>query len=370
MIGRQSAYIWTLSAILMLSSIMLHSCKEKKSLANKENDTEGELTIKVNLASFQDKRKISFSETRINGFYSSIKVVDTFLVCGDYRSPEVINIYGSTSGQLLRRFIKRGEQLGQCLSAANIIPVKGSLFWIYDITGGKMLLIDILKALSDTSYQCSKEIILSEATRKAKSPCFVNDSLFAATTYTRDDCRYMLFNTRTEIVSVVGKLPAPDESWPKSSQGGKFNMLASVYTAGLVHNPESGITVAVYNKTDRIEVYAGNSLKKVIRGPDLFDPVMDFVTEGNEVMANESHATRFSYSAISGSNKYFYCLYSGEANFNACSSRILVFDWDGNPVRILELDRPVCFFSVSETRTGMNIFGIEKETGNVLKAFF
>ncbi len=349
----------------------LVSCRQKSASAN-DIDTdasEKNITEIISFSSFKRTDKVMLSQTGQNGFFSNMAIVDTFLVCTDYRSPLTLQVFGIPSHQPLGKLITRGDQRGQCLGIANILPAQEqNIFWVYDITLGKFLKIDLKKALQNPEYTGEEEIILTDSTKRAKSPCLVNDSLFAAGSYSRDDCRFVSFNKRSDILKKTGTLPRRHPDWPEENEHGKFSILASVYASNLVKHPLRDLFVAAYNKTDRLEFYDQGVLKKIIKGPDVFEPLVSFTNEGGEIMATETDNTRFSYTSICTGPNYIYTLYSGKNKYNTCSQKILVYDWNGQPVKIIEFDKPICYFTVKETREETIIYTLEKDTGNLCVA--
>lgn len=356
--------------LLLFVVVGIHlSCKQNMEGAKQESTYDAEITHNITYSSFKQKHDIALTETGINGFFGNITQIDTFLICPNYRSPIVLQVYNINTHKLIHQFITRGELKGQCLSVAGILPIDKTKFWLYDITLGKLLKIDIIKALSDTVYWGDEEIILTDSTKNVKSPYIIGDGVFSACTYTRDDCRFITFNKNSTILGTHGRLPSRNSKWPDENKVSKFNILASIYTANIVKHPTSDIIVAAYNKTDRIEIYKKGTLKKVLRGPDQFDPAIRFTKEANEIVAVETEKTRFSYTSICASNSFFYCLYSGTDRYNTCTKKILVFDWDGNPVKTLEFDRPICYFTVSENEGKTLIYVLEKDSGTIFFSY-
>ncbi|MEJ7820678.1 MAG: BF3164 family lipoprotein [Chitinophagaceae bacterium] len=318
------------------------------------------------MSSFKKVDKIKLKLTGQNGFFTTIAIIDTFLVCTDYRSPVILQLYGLSSNKLIGQIITRGDQPGQCLSVANILPLGKGIFWIYDITLSKLIKIDIKKALVNANYPGEEEIILIDSAKRLKSPCLINDSVFAATSYTRDDSRFLLFNKKSDILEKVGRLPVRQIEWPEENVNNKFNILASIYNANLIKHPNKEILVVAYSKTDRLEFYNQGKLNKIIRGPDYFEPLVSFQKQNeNSVSVIETSKTYYSYNSVCATSLFIYCLYSGQNNYSTCSQKLLVYDWNGNPSRIIEFDRPVCYFTIRETENETIIYTVEAETGNI-----
>jgi hypothetical protein len=356
-------------ANIILSLIFfLLSCRHAS--VSIDDKTGKELTENIELSSFKKLDRVTLTQTGQNGFFSTIAIVDTFLVCSDYKSPVILRIFGINSNKLLAEIINRGDQKGECLNVANIQPIGDKpVFWIYDITLGKFLKIDLSKALKDPSnYSGEEEIILTGAARKSKSPCWISDSVFAAASYSHGDCRYLSFSKKSVILGKTGRLPSPEKDWPEEKKSGVFDILASAYSANLIKHPQKEILVAAYNKTDRLEFYEQGALKKIVRGPDHFEPEVSFSESNGKFSAIETSQTLFSYTGILATRSFIYSLYSGKNNYNTCSQKLLVYDWNGNPKRIIQFDQPICYFTVRETANQAVIYAVENNTGNLCYA--
>jgi hypothetical protein len=62
--------------------------------------------------------------------------------------------------------------------------------------------------------------------------------------------------------------------------------------------------------------------------------------------------TQYAYTSISRTRTSIYCLYAGGKGGQTCSSKIVVFDWNGEITKVFKLDKPVCSIYVDdETNT-------------------
>lgn len=317
----------------------------------------------VDYKSFKNHKKLQFTNTGISlGTILEMAVLDSFLICSDLRTTKILHVINIRSNKYLGQILTRGKGKGECLSVANILPTsEKNMFWAYDITLGKLLKIDIRKALKDKSYLGEKEYILSDLAKAAKSPNWINDSLFVSCSYKIGDSRFYYFNDQSKIIKKVGQLPAAFKEWPKPSREQKLNLRSMAFKANIERHPSSNIFVVAYNTADRIEYYKGSTLKKIIIGPDQFQPVYDFREEGQGIFTPvSSFETRYAHMQIFSTNKHFFSLYSGGNNFQTCGSKILVFDWNGNPQSIWQLDKKCCSFAVFEKNdTVIRIYSVD-----------
>jgi hypothetical protein len=351
-------------------SAVLYSCGGK-AMADETNPAHERITQTISASSFAQKQSVTLSPVGQSGFFSTLKIVDTFLLCADYRAPVILQVFSATTGKLLGEIVTRGNEKGQCLSVANILPAREpGTIWLYDITLGKFMKINIADALRDHAYMPQEEWLLGESARGLKSPCYISDSLFAGCTYTRDDCRFLVLNNRSEVLAHKGALPARKKEWPQEEPGVRFPILSFIYAANLVKHPGKDVFVAAYNKTDRLEFYKDGALQKILKGPIGFDPKVSFAMQQGELNVVETEETVYSFTSVETSSNFVYCLYSGRDGNNTCAATVLVFDWEGNPVKQLDLDKEACSISVKETGNETLVYAIEKETGNLLTSKF
>ena len=107
--------------------------------------------------------------------------------------------------------------------------------------------------------------------------------------------------------------------------------------------PSKNKCVLAYRFTDRIELVDLDSRKStIIRGQDMFEPRMKVMTRRNGTkIAYPGDESREAYVRGQVTDKYIYLLYSGNlpGGENLFYGKYIhVYDWDGKPVKRLELD--------------------------------
>ena len=130
--------------------------------------------------------------------------------------------------------------------------------------------------------------------------------------------------------SIGGDPPGEDDvSMPVRNHAWRKTLRAS---------PDDRHFVAAYYNTDRLDLYEGSILKKVVRGPEFFDPIYkaDEISDGFQVLALLPE-NRNGYVDVSVTDALVFALYSGKKRVDTSrgeerSSYILVFDWTGQPV--------------------------------------
>jgi hypothetical protein len=116
--------------------------------------------------------------------------------------------------------------------------------------------------------------------------------------------------------------------------------------------PSKNKCVLASRFTDKIEIVDLNSRKStIIRGQDMFEPDMKVMTKGNgKKIAYPGQDSREAYVRGQVTEKYIYLLYSGNlpGGKNLFYGKYIhVYDWDGKPVKRLELDNYTKDFAVA-----------------------
>ena len=336
-------------------SIFTISCKKNNLKAFEfkiKNDINKDEKFKIKTG---DVELMSLKSEKIFGLFTEIAVVDSLLICGNLRSPKLVNVYSLNSGNLLNELIGRGESESEGLSVSSIYTNK-NFIWIYDITLSRFFKIN--PSIKKGDSLATSKIGLSKILKNSFSPSVINDSLFFATTYSMDNYRY-LYASPKKILKQVGKLPEVENTEyltdiPKT----KFPNKAYIFKAKSIKHPSENKIAILYNKADRIELYSNDKLIKIVQNKDSFNTIMQ-VTKNAEggYSVEDSEKTKYAYLSTSSTEKYIYALYSGSNDTS--SNRVLVFDWNGQFIKELSLDRKVCKIFVNPKNNILYCYEIE-----------
>lgn len=173
----------------------------------------------------------------------------------------------------------------------------------------------------------------------------VKDGLFAGTG---------LFESRFAI----SKVDEPEPSWyfgeyPFSEDLSEFdhNILAMAFQGEMLMRPSGGkfvsTSIASFN-FDIVRIGPDGSFE--LESEHRFWPPSFSGISGSFIQATMNSENKYGCLSTSVSDDYIYILFSGKKmNANAMYSRtIFVFDWDGNPVEVIELDQDLNLISISQ----------------------
>ncbi|MDV2446359.1 hypothetical protein CMU93_02460 [Elizabethkingia anophelis] len=340
------------------------SCKQKrtKSVEFKIDDEKSNVfTFKI----IENKTdKVSLKSENIHGTFTDILVSDSLLICGNLRSPKLINLYSLKTGKLLNEIIIRGTGSNEGLSIEKLSIENNSLssIWAYDITLSKFFKISKSFSVSTKKYILDKEFVLGKELKNIVSPSVINDSLILATTYSLDDNRYLYANTK-KIIKKVGKLPdVVNSNQLLDRPNTNFPNKAFIFKAISIKHPTENKVAVFYNRADRAEFYLNDKLLKILHSQENFGPIMKVTKLEKGFSIEENEKTKYAYLSITSNKKYIYGLYSGSYEGKTTSNRILIFNWDGKFIKNMILDRDVSKINI-DAKNNMLYCYDDKETG-------
>lgn len=325
---------------LTLLSVIFNNCNPKEIDANRKEFNSFPKTSQITFQAFfkPDNNKkaeaILFTDT-------TIITVNTDNLTNDYLFYE----YNKSSKEMIGRYIEWGAAKNKIIAPMSYGLHNQNKLWVHDISLNKVLILplenknnfdSILEHQSYKIPEFSYSIQLLQENKILKSGLFnVKEYLQIA----------QLENATVEKTIGVFKKPSEKHT---------LNIWKAAYEGFLFLKNDERKAVIACRYTDRIEIFdlELNTMKKII-GPLKFDPVFFSKNENSHdnFIMSRTEKTTFGYLGGSVTNKYIYLLFSGklqkEENFNL-SNEIFVFDWEGNPIKKLLLDRVVSHIAVSD----------------------
>lgn len=294
---------------------------------------------------------------------TGMEIIDSLLLLSDERDSLTLHIINVNTLEELGRFIKRGEGNNEVINITKIIKTnKSDEFWAYDITQKKLLKYQFRNQNNHSNLFQEKGTFLKDSARNVMSPQWLNDSIFFSSSYGLDNNRFFFFNTNSKIIKKVGVIPPKLGDWPTEGVKNPFKNLAHVYKVNITSNDKNRIVVA-YLYMPQIEIYNKNKLIKIIRGPSLFLPKPAFTDDKmGGAMVSDDSKTIYAYVWLCGSKNYFYSLFSQKNEFNSRSDEILIFNWNGDPIRRIKLKYQINCFAVQEINNRLKFFFINPNT--------
>lgn len=333
--------------------ILIISCNENypKNIEFKIDNSKSEI-FEFNISEV-NIQNLKLKSENISGIFTEITVQDSLLICGNLYDPKLISIYSLKDSKALKTIIKRGTSTNEGLSASNFSfqnNTTNSSLWVYDITLGKLFKTDLSKMIKDSIFIAEKEMFLKGSLKNMVSPKILNDNSILATTYSLDDCRYF-YSDGSKILKKVGKLPdVVNNKELKNISSCKIPNKANIFKAFSIKSPTEDKIAVFYNKADRAEFYANDKLFKIWNSTNSFNPKVEVLKLKDGYVVQDTDDTQYAYLSVTSDNNYIYALYAGNESSKTSSNTILIFDWSGDSVKKISLDRKVCKITLEPTK--------------------
>ena len=146
----------------------------------------------------------------------------------------------------------------------------------------------------------------------------------------------------------------------------------TAFFRNVVFNSINNRIALLYGKTDLVEIFDSEGIELYSKkGPDnfkIYDFIPQKVNSKKERYSSKINKSKLAYMSTSATGKYIYTFYDGEVitGSKLTMQKILVFDWDGNPVKYLYLSEPISAFDIDEKTN--TLYGYDTNEGILYKA--
>lgn len=321
---------------------------------NKPPQTLGELfpeTVPLN-----EKRECLISEDSL-GQVEGIVCDEENLVVFDTRSNQCFTLFDQQSGRQIGRFGNIGQGPLEILFGSSAYLANGCIVAYNDQskTVVKYNLDSLRNGASDGAPVRLTKHQISDALISRLIP--MNDSVFVAGGIYKSHYQHLIFDSNSQVLDyAINVYNVADSSFNVdtrflSNQG---------YMAKHPVKNKFAYSINFSSNLDFFEV-AGNKIK-LIKSLRLGDPVYESLVEAKEqlFMARPTKETIHGFIELCATPKYVYALYSDGKIFEAPRETkiVLVFDWNGKPVKKLLLDTNAFHIAVNEKE--QSLFAIVK----------
>jgi hypothetical protein len=301
------------------------------------------------LVSFQDK--VNLSSKRLNTSDSlfragALLVFDNVLFVYDNELDYIYKLIAIDQDQLLKRFGKVGE--GPCELDPALITYKsgadGTLIGMFEMTTREFQEFSVAEILESKDDPICRPF-QGKFDSEVRLVCKVGENKFIGASSVGKP--YTLLDGN-QVVQTIGEFPFQD-----LFEGIDSRILDLAYQIRLFKHPTKplvlGTSIFSFNM-DILELDNKDNLniKKILHfWPPEFEPS----TDPDQFFAAIKKENRLGNVSTDVSKNFIYVLYSDqpwEYQFPLKSKRVLVYDWDGNPVKILELDQEVSMIAAHE----------------------
>lgn len=283
---------------------------------------------------------------------SQLQIYDTLLITSNLEDQKIFHIFNLNTKRKIGERISRGQGPEEMLlpffiqqkDSIKIFDMMTSTLFVYTIQEFvtnpipnpiRKIKLDIQPLWSELALLKNKMIGVSYA---PKSPCF-------------------LFDENGKKIKDFGSYPVSQIEYTDIERVDAFRSI-------LTSNQTNRVAICHYF-TDLIDIYNDNGeLIKRLHGPEHFFPHFKEYKNGDIIGSKPIEKTyKDAFYSPTNVGDEFFVLYNGKLvgseNYNLLAQQILVFTWEGNPLRILHLDQGVSRISVDPNQK--KIYGISDD---------
>jgi WD40 repeat protein len=282
----------------------------------------------------------------------NIHTVGNLLFLTNVKTEYIFEVYDLNTGKKINECIKFGQGPDEMIIPTIVNLTKDSL-WIYDIQTRLLRSYRMKDFISNLKPESVNKIKLSHSHHRA---IVLSNNKIVAYNSQSIDKKFDYYDLDAKLLDSKGEYT--DES---------LSAMENMMTYRLDYTTSLNDRVfACYTFGDIIEIYDGSTGDLIKRryGPNKFKPVLKSVSKDGATTASVGvrDLTHLCYHLVPvrAGNEVF-VLYFGDLyeKYKSTCNKILVFDFEGNPLRIYNLDIPLGVFTVdAEKRI---IYGLTDE---------
>lgn len=310
---------------------------------------------KENIASFQsleDKEFQSLFEFS-GGNVTRILEIDSHLLLFDVKGlkNQFLHLYDLDKKEILAGIFNKGNGPFESNSPYSI-GVIGSKIWLQDFSMLKIIFFDY------------KDSVYSEK----KVPFdlyginFLTENKILGSIMNNSEFKFQFIDIEQNIITKeFGEFYKYPDNLEQSTLQSYFQRKSMV-------RPDKKTVATAYRWHNAIEITDLNDLSsKIIYSPDRIQNENDIIEYDGKLIFDRSGTTKKCYNDIFVTDNFIYAIFSGleddTPNSGFCKI-IHIYDWEGNPIKQINLDRGI--MSISVTLDDSRIYSFDIDTGEVI----
>jgi hypothetical protein len=329
--------------------LLLHSCQEQKeqNYKNCENfsyaDVLQSIALKGEILNFDDV---------INPV--NLYIRDSFLFVANTNTEYLMASYTLPDMKKIGEFIPFGNGPDEALRLRTLQFVDSSV-WGFDKERRRLLQYDYIHFIEGNKNTKPQKVVTIKDAISDKA-LVVGDKLYT-NSFVHKNYRFSIFDMEGNLVKNTGMLP---------DNGKEMTDLERLegFFCNMALKPDNELIFVSYMETDLIEIYDNEGNLKIRKhGPDHFFPYKIEKTDANGMtrVASARDKSRDAYFSPVAFEDEVWVSYYGKV-FDPTKSdylmtnKIIVFDWNGVPLRIYTTDIPYLMLAVD--RKNDAIYGV------------
>ncbi|MDR1583520.1 MAG: TolB-like 6-bladed beta-propeller domain-containing protein [Prevotellaceae bacterium] len=334
-----------INVVLGISFFSLVACSWQNKYQNSES---------IDLKDFE---AIEFLKGNVITFDSMImkpwllQVYDTLLITCNLNTDKLFHVFDLKNRKQIAQRISMGQGPAEMLNPF-FIP-NDSVMMLFDLGKSIISKYNIRDFVDSSDPTPFEQIKLSE--QIMGEMVLVEDGIIGSPYHPKH--AFYKFDKSGNEMRIFGERPVSEITYSNIE-------IVDAYRSVLTSNSIDKVAVCYY-WTDLIEIYdKDGKLKKRIHGPEHFYPYFKGYTDRGMIytktIPGKSRDAYYSPVSVGGN---IFVLFNGknpnEAGYNILAKRIFVFDWDGTPRKIYELDKGISNMDVDEKNK--KIYGINDD---------
>ncbi|TKG94062.1 hypothetical protein EYV94_15025 [Puteibacter caeruleilacunae] len=281
-------------------------------------------------------------------------VLDSVLVVTEMFTPQLYKLFDVKSGKLLKACISKGRGPNELQFPLVMTKNSGDSFSVFESSKNQLIYLSLKDLLSDHPHFTRKETVNNRSLKlyPLGNSQYVGTGIF-------EKGRFCLFDKKTNQSETF--LEYPKEGAPSGTNNIALGM---AYQASLSVHPNKDRFVVVCGSCPNMEICKIEQNKIISHKSTLFNTPI-FKVQGNNVAFSSENL--YAFNSLASSDKYIFTIYAGKSRKEHGSAfysgrDLLVFDWNGNPIIDLKLDRDVYRMCFNEAENEIVAYSINAET--------
>lgn len=309
---------------------------------------------------------IVLNDSSLWSFPLQMEVIDTFLIVLDEYDGHFFSVF-STNGKPLMNFGNKGQGPGELLWANKFhLSVERKLMYVYDDMSKKIVAYNLdsvffKRNTFEEYYIDRKKIPYSKVPTIIYDMLPLNESEFLVKG-NHSDLRYGIYNIKNKgIVSIYNSYL--DDSLSFVSQEEAWSLLSSNTFTKFSPNKDKMVNATYIGGI--MEIFSMGRYKKKLRlnrCSFIYEPIYRVVEGTMPPYVVNNERTQFGFEDVCVTDKLIYTLLHSEGDPHE-PDFIMVFDWDGNAVKRIEVGKRIAKFSIDDAEKRMYLLVLNEDNG-------
>jgi hypothetical protein len=261
------------------------------------------------------------------------------------RNPYHVRVFDIGKKRSINNVMPVSRKKGGALSFMSF-DVSDSLVWVFDVAKNGFIAANLETVLNGdgdlenySEYKITPQVFYYDAILLNR-----NEGLLSGNYDTDEKLMYINFTDSSKNRNIL--------SYEKDSSIGSSRVNKMSYESFMLLKPDKKQLLLACRYADQFELLdLSSGAHKKVRGPEGFPPQLDpFENNAGVTVATPGQDARYGFLKGHVTDKFIYLLFSGNnvrSSRRFYSDKIYVYDWNGNPIRQINLKNDIVNFSVT-----------------------